>query len=130
MHLGQSGQQNPSPQKVQKEKSSEEQMKQSSQKAKNKQGEQQKKKQSQKKQNAMISFNKLSVGTVSSSSGVFNGKNVQFGWSSQSKSNTGFGKIGGHNNKANKNTNVVFDNDQVDTPIDDRDTMWGTIPPT
>lgn len=88
------------------------------------------KQQQQKKSNAMISFDTLKVGTVSSSSGIFNGKNIQFGWSSHSKSNTGFGSLGGSDNKVNKNTNVVFDNDQLDTPIDDRDTMWSPIPTT
>lgn len=92
------------------------------------QGQSQKKKKKSNKSEAMISFDKLSVGTVSSSSGVFNGKNIQFGWSSHSKTNTGFGTLGGSSNRVNRNINVVFDNDQVDTPIDDRDTMWSPVP--
>lgn len=77
---------------------------------------------------AMINFDKLSAGTVSSSSGIFNGKNIQFGWSSHSKTNNGFGTLGGNHNNFHDNVNVVFDNDQIDTPIDDRDVMWSPIP--
>lgn len=113
-----------SDEQMDKGKSKEEQQKQGDGKSK----EQGKKQQNPK--NAMISFDTLKVGTVSSSSGIFNGKNIQFGWSSHSKSNTGFGSLSGHDNKVNKNTNVVFDNDQLDTPIDDRDTMWSPIPTT
>lgn len=72
----------------------------------------------------MIDLDSLSVGTVSSSSGVFNGKNLQFGWSAHSKTNNGFGTLGGQQNSVNKNYNIVFDNDHIDTPIDDRDVMW------
>lgn len=81
-----------------------------------------------KKSNAMISFDKLSAGTVSSSSGIFNGKNIQFGWSSHSKTNNGFGTLGGNSNEMHNNLNIVFDNDQLDTPIDDRDIMWSPVP--
>ncbi|MEH7385852.1 hypothetical protein V7147_10630 [Bacillus sp. JJ1521] len=75
----------------------------------------------------MINFEKLQAGSISNASGIFNGKNIQFGWSSHRKENSGFGTLGGHNNKVIKNTNVVFDNDQIDTPIDDRDTMWSPL---
>lgn len=88
----------------------------------------QEKSKKKKKPNAIVSFDQLTAGTVSSSSGIFNGKNIQFGWSAHSKSNTGFGSVGGHNNKIDQNTNVVFDNDQLDTPIDDRDKMWSPVP--
>lgn len=83
---------------------------------------------SKKKSNAMISFDKLSAGTVSSSSGIFNGRNIQFGWSSHSKTNNGFGTMGGNHNTMHNNLNIVFDNDQLDTPIDDRDIMWSPVP--
>lgn len=96
-----------------------------------KQGQQSKKEKNQqpkKPKNAIVSFHSLTAGTVSSSSGIFNGKNIQFGWSAHSKTNTGFGSVGGHDNKIDQNTNVVFDNDQLDTPIDDRDKMWSPVP--
>lgn len=77
----------------------------------------------QKMTKAMINIEHMQAGTISNASGIFSGKNIQIGWSSHGKSNSGFGTLGGRNNKVNNNTNVVFDNDQIDTPIDDRDTM-------
>lgn len=82
------------------------------------------------KQSAMISFDQLTAGTIQSSSGIFNGKNIQFGWSAHSKTNNGFGTVGGNSNTLRNNINVVFDNDQLDTPIDDRDIMWSPVPTT
>jgi hypothetical protein len=78
--------------------------------------------------NALISFDKLTAGTIQSSSGIFNGKNIQFGWSAHSKTNNGFGTVSGNSNTFHNNINVVFDNDQLDTPIDDRGIMWGPVP--
>ncbi|MBM7646793.1 hypothetical protein JOD45_003027 [Scopulibacillus daqui] len=71
-----------------------------------------------------ISFKSLSVGSMSASSGVFNGTNRQFGWSSHSKANSGLGSIGGEKHEIVRNINMVMDNDHLDTPIDDRDIMW------
>ncbi|TCP21951.1 hypothetical protein EV207_13838 [Scopulibacillus darangshiensis] len=98
--------------------------------AKNEQSQKQKNKKKKKKSKpkAMISFDKLSAGSLAASSGIFNGKNIQFGWSAHSKTNNGFGTLSGNHNNFHDNYNIVFDNDQIDTPIDDRDVMWSPIP--
>lgn len=91
----------------------------------NPENQQEVKKSKNQKSNVTIRFEEFEIGTISNSSGVFNSQtNIQFGWSSHSKSNTGFGSLGGQGNKVEQNTNIVFDNDLVDTPIDDRDIMW------
>lgn len=82
----------------------------------------------QKNIKAMIHIENMQAGSITNASGIFSGKNIQIGWSSHGKFNSGFGTLGGSNNKVYKNTNVVFDNDQIDTAIDDRDTMMCPSP--
>ncbi|MBS4193735.1 hypothetical protein [Lederbergia citri] len=82
--------------------------------------------QSEKEANALkakIKLENLSAGTVSNSSGIFCGKNIQLTWISHGTINSGFGTLGGLNNKVNKNMNVVFDNDLIDTPTDAKHTI-------
>ncbi|MCF8565144.1 hypothetical protein LLE49_10500 [Alicyclobacillus tolerans] len=63
----------------------------------------------------------VSVHTISTNSGVYVGqRNVMTGLSQSSKSNTGFGTIGSRN-YVYKNSGIVFDQDYIDTAIDDRD---------
>ena len=66
----------------------------------------------------IINFQNLSVTSIGSSSGIFIGKNNAIGWSAHGKSNQGLGYVNG---KVVKNTNLVYDNDLIDSPIDDRD---------
>lgn len=89
-----------------------------------KKAEENKKNKKDKVTKALIHIENLQAGTVSNASGIFTGKNIQIGWSSHGKSNSGFGSLGGRNNKVNKNTNVVYDNDQIDTPIDGREVLY------
>ncbi len=61
------------------------------------------------------------VGTMTGNSGVYiSARNVVCGISRHSKSNNGFGSVGSHN-LIRGNINLVYDNDSIDTPIDDRD---------
>ncbi|MDQ0253591.1 DUF917 family protein [Evansella vedderi] len=61
-----------------------------------------------------ISFKSLSINQVSSSSGVFSGRNKHIGWKSSSKLNEGFGKIDGQDNIVENNYNITFDPDYID----------------
>ncbi|TCP21950.1 hypothetical protein EV207_13837 [Scopulibacillus darangshiensis] len=72
-----------------------------------------------------IVYHTIQVTNAASNAGVFNGINTQFGWSTHSKANTALGTIGGHDNKAPQNANILLDGDVVDTVINDQDVMWG-----
>lgn len=72
-----------------------------------------------------IEFNNINVNSIESSSGVFIGPNVQWGWSSHMKRMNGFGTVTGMLNRISHSVNVIYDNDLIDTPIDDRDIMIG-----
>ena len=83
---------------------------------------------SQKITKALINIGNLQAGSISNASGIFSGKNIQIGWSSHGKANSGFGTIGGHHHKVTHNTNFVIDNDQIDTPIEDRSATLSPFP--
>lgn len=83
---------------------------------------------SQKITKALINIGNLQAGSISNASGIFSGKNIQIGWSSHGKANSGFGTIGGHHHKVTHNTNLVIDNDQIDTPIEDRSATLSPFP--
>lgn len=72
-----------------------------------------------KKPEINIILKNLKVNAVEHSSGIFIGTNKAVGWSAHSKSNFGLGTVIDSNTQNNINT--VFDNDVVDSPIDDRD---------
>lgn len=74
---------------------------------------------SEKNNDMCIHFDGISVYGIEASSGIFMGKNYAIGWSAHTKVNTGFGDAG--NSKVSNNVNIVFDNDIIDSPIDDRD---------
>lgn len=74
-----------------------------------------------KNNNAHVHFGNLTVNAITNASGVFIGTNVQYGWSSHGKENTGFGSVTGYANKLYRNTSILNDNDIVDSPIDDSD---------
>ncbi|MDD4570540.1 MAG: hypothetical protein PHE70_10510 [Tepidanaerobacteraceae bacterium] len=71
-----------------------------------------------KKNDILINFEGLTVTSVGPSSGIFIGKNRAIGWSAHSKSNVGLGSASG---EVSHNINIVYDNDLIDSPIDDRD---------
>jgi len=83
---------------------------------------------SQKITKALINIENLQAGSISNTSGIFSGKNIQIGWSSHGKANSGFGTLGGHHQKVTHNTNVVINNDQIDTPIDDKSSALSSFP--
>jgi hypothetical protein len=69
----------------------------------------------------LVHFDQINVNAMETNSGVFVGTNTQSGWSSHNKTNTNISGISGDFNKVESNINVIYDNDGVDTPIDDRD---------
>ncbi|WP_456276115.1 hypothetical protein [Bacillus sp. AK128] len=58
----------------------------------------------------------INVNVMQSNAGIFIGSNRQSFWSTQSKSNHGFGSISGNGNKTFRNVNIVVDPDVVDSP--------------
>ncbi|MFC7395274.1 hypothetical protein [Scopulibacillus cellulosilyticus] len=74
--------------------------------------------------NIGIQFDNIAINSAASGAGVFNGANNQFGWSSHAKTNSGLGTIGGHHNPLPYNINILWDNDKIDTTINDQDIMW------
>lgn len=69
----------------------------------------------------LIHFDRIMVNAMDTNSGIFVGTNLQYGWSSHSKSNTNVHGISGDGNVLSSNVNVLYDNDHIDTQIDDRD---------
>lgn len=67
-----------------------------------------------------VLFHKLEVGLIVDNSGVFIGTNQAHMWSSHNKTNNGFGSLEG---EARGCVNLVMDNDLIDAPVDDRDSM-------
>ncbi|UTR09022.1 spore germination protein [Evansella sp. LMS18] len=61
-----------------------------------------------------INLKGLQINQVTSSSGLFSGKNLHINWKSTSKRNEAFGSINGQGNQSMNNHNVIFDNDYVD----------------
>jgi hypothetical protein len=77
----------------------------------------------------VISFDKLSINSISVNSGVFiSSYNNANGWSSHRKINNGFGDVG--NSSIYGCVSVVYDNDVIDSPIQDSDHFTFTNPPT
>lgn len=74
-----------------------------------------------------IELGNINVNKIQSASGIFVGTNAQWGWSSHGKSIAGFGSVTGMMNRLSANLGVVYDNDLIDTPIDDRDVMTSTL---
>ncbi|MCM3272328.1 hypothetical protein [Paenibacillus elgii] len=64
-----------------------------------------------------VVFNKLFVTNIEDSSGIFIGNNTAIGWSSYGKSNRGLGNLS--NCTLTHVINVVYDQDVIDTSIED-----------
>ena len=71
------------------------------------------------KDDIQINFGTLTIYHLRSSCGVFMGTNCANGWSAHTKSNSGMGSVS--DGIVSNNINIVFDNDVIDSPIDDRD---------
>lgn len=65
-----------------------------------------------------VIFNKIMVNSVDTSAGIFIGNNTAAGWSSVRKDNSGFGSASG--GTFHHNCSLVYDNDQIDFPIEER----------
>lgn len=70
----------------------------------------------------LVQFDRIVVNTIGPNSGIFVGTNLQYGWSSHNKTNASFSGLGDHS-EVSRNVNVIYDNDMIDTPIDDRDVI-------
>jgi hypothetical protein len=71
----------------------------------------------------IVQFDRIMVNAMETNSGIFVGTNTQYGWSSHSKTNASLMGISGDGNDIGSNLNIIYDNDGIDTPIDDRDVM-------
>ena len=60
-----------------------------------------------------ITFKELKVDELTKSSGIFSGKNQQFGFRSYNKVNQGFGVIDGNKNEAKDHIHVVIHSDDA-----------------
>jgi hypothetical protein len=76
------------------------------------------------KTNFMIAFDRIMVNAMETNSGIFVGTNLQYGWSSHNKTNASISGISGDGNELKANVNVIYDNDAIDTSIDDRDILF------
>jgi hypothetical protein len=71
----------------------------------------------------IVQFEQIVVNVMATNAGVFVGTNSQYGWSSHNKTNVSLSGVSGDKNRVYSNINVIYDNDLIDTPIDDRDVM-------
>jgi hypothetical protein len=74
-----------------------------------------------------VELGNINVNQLDSGSGIFVGTNAQWGWSAHGKTVSGFGTVAGMLNRLTHNVSVVYDNDLIDTLIDDRDTMMSRV---
>lgn len=78
----------------------------------------------------IVQFDRIAVNAMEKNSGVFVGTNLQYGWSSHNKTNASIAFVSGDGNAIEGNVNVIYDNDIIDTPIDDRDVILNGKPVT
>lgn len=72
----------------------------------------------------LVHFDNIMVNTIGTNAGIFVGTNVQYGWSSHNKTNASISSVTGDRNEFRDNLNVIYDNDVIDNPIDDRDVFF------
>lgn len=72
----------------------------------------------------------MKIGKIDTSSGVFSGENLQYGWLSSSKSNLSMGKIVGDTNYLEGSQNVIADADMIDTWIKKARPFDEQLPPS
>lgn len=75
-------------------------------------------------ESALVHFKNVSVTTITNASGVFVGTNTQYGWASHEKGNEAFGSVYGNLNVSSGSLHLLFDNDQIDSPIEDADFFY------
>jgi hypothetical protein len=73
--------------------------------------------------NLLVHFDQINVNAIDSASGIFVGTNTQLGWESIGKSNVALGHVSGDFNRLHHNMNIIYDNDFLDTYINDRDVI-------
>ncbi|GAE24858.1 hypothetical protein JCM9140_818 [Halalkalibacter wakoensis JCM 9140] len=66
-----------------------------------------------------VNFANLNINNVQDGSGIYSGSNIANGWTTIHKENSGFGSVS--NAIIVNNLSYVYDNDFIDSPIDDRD---------
>ncbi|MFC7395345.1 hypothetical protein [Scopulibacillus cellulosilyticus] len=78
-----------------------------------------------------IVYDTITCTTALDNAGIFNGENEGYGWGSHGKQNISATVSGPPNKYANnatfQNLNMIFDNDYIDTYINDQDLTWGEI---
>ncbi|RBW69107.1 hypothetical protein [Bacillus taeanensis] len=65
-----------------------------------------------------IQFDSIQINYIHANSGFFVGENTQVNWKTQYKENNALGEVIGDQNILIQNVNVVYDNDIIDTPIE------------
>ncbi|HET7580029.1 MAG TPA: hypothetical protein VFK33_12180 [Bacillales bacterium] len=73
-----------------------------------------------------IRFNQAVLNAAADDAGILNGVNQGFGYSSHLKSSRGI-TVSGSKSLTNENFNAVYDNDFMDTPINDCDYTDGRM---
>lgn len=73
-----------------------------------------------------IVYQSLSIGSVSNTSGVYVGENVQINFEHVSKQNDAFGSVGDAN-EVTHSVHIVMDDDQVDSAVYDEMNSTGQI---
>ncbi|MCY0876070.1 MAG: hypothetical protein OWT28_07380 [Firmicutes bacterium] len=69
----------------------------------------------------VVNLGGIKVGSLASDCGIFIGENMQNGWDSHSKANTGVGAIAGDYNVLTVYLALLNDPDIIDVPIFDND---------
>ncbi|MFC7395306.1 hypothetical protein [Scopulibacillus cellulosilyticus] len=73
-----------------------------------------------------IQYNNASIDRGWGNTGFFNGENEGFGWGSHSKRNNSV-IVTGYRDDAPCNINLIFDNDVIDSSINDEDVNYGAM---
>lgn len=68
-----------------------------------------------------VQFDHIHTNVITSSSGIFVGNNQALYWRSLSKNNLGVGS--GSDNRIERCTNIIFDNDVIDSPMTENTTF-------
>ncbi|MCY0900680.1 MAG: hypothetical protein OWU32_00660 [Firmicutes bacterium] len=69
----------------------------------------------------LVNLGGIKVGALANDCGIFIGENMQMGWDSHAKQNTGVGSISGDGNVLTVCFALLYDPDMIDCPIFDND---------
>lgn len=64
-----------------------------------------------------IYFQQLTIGTISTNSGMYTGENIVWGYRHQQKQNDGFGRNVGRQNRIHWNQHILIDVDRMDVSV-------------